>query len=144
MTISMTTMWLIVLIISVVVELVTLDLVSIWFCIGAIASFVLALYKVNSNIQIAIFIIVSLASFIVTRPLADKFLRGNVVKTNADRIIGKKSVVLKEITPNTRGEIQVLGKIWTAVSLDSQSIKVGEEVEVIAIEGVKAVVRKIN
>jgi len=140
----MTTIWLIVLIFSVVIEIVTLDLVSIWFSIGALASLILAFTKVSTQIQIAIFIIVSLACFIITRPIATKYLRGNIIRTNADRIIGKRAVVTKSILPNNRGEVKVLGNFWTAIALDNETIEVDEEVEIVTIEGVKAVVKKYN
>jgi Membrane protein implicated in regulation of membrane protease activity len=139
---SMSTIWLIVLVVSVIVELITLDLVSIWFSIGAVIAFFLSLLGLNSTIQIIMFIVITLLALTVTRPLANRFLKGNVVKTNADRIIGKQAIVLKEISRHSKGEVKVIGSIWTAVSVDNQLIEKDSLVEIVAIEGVKAVVKK--
>lgn len=65
------------------------------------------------------------------------------VSTNADRIIGEEARVIKEILPLKKaGQIEVLGQIWSAIAEDGQSsIPEGATVRVLAIHGVKAVVR---
>ena len=61
--------------------------------------------------------------------------------TNAGRYIGKDGIVIAQIN-NTLGEgqVNVLGSVWTARSENGSIIKVGENVQIKAIEGVKVIV----
>lgn len=49
----MTTLWLVVFLGLVLLEFATINLVSIWFAIGALASFIVSLYVENATIQVA-------------------------------------------------------------------------------------------
>jgi len=91
-----------------------------------------------------LFTIVSIICIIVSRPLAKKYLRGNTVKTNLDRVIGKHCLVTETITADNKGEVKVMGTLWSATSLDNEYIKAGEYAEVISIEGAHLIVKKIN
>lgn len=141
---SITFIWTLVLVISVIVEAITIDLVSIWFGIGAIAALIGEFFGLSSFIQMVLFTIVSIICIIVSRPLAKKYLRGNTVKTNLDRVIGKHCLVTETITADNKGEVKVMGTLWSATSLDNEFIKAGEYAEVISIEGAHLIVKKIN
>ena len=85
---STTLIWTIVLVIAVIVEAITIDLVSIWFGIGAIGALICDFLGIHEVVQVIVFAAISIICILVTRPLAKKYLRGNTVKTNLDRIIG--------------------------------------------------------
>ena len=140
----MTLIWTIVLVAAIVAEAITVDLVSIWFSVGAIVALVSdVFFKATEAIQITLFIIVSLSCIILSRPLAKKYLRGNTIKTNYDRIIGKHATVTKTITEDAKGEVKVMGNFWSASSLNNEVIEEGQYVEIPTIEGNHVVVRKI-
>lgn len=141
---SITFIWTLVLVISVIVEAITIDLVSIWFGIGVIAALIGEFFGLSPFIQMVLFTIVSIICIIVSRPLAKKYLRGNTVKTNLDRVIGKHCLVTETITADNKGEVKVMGTLWSATSLDNEYIKAGEYAEVISIEGAHLIVKKIN
>ena len=141
---SITFIWTLVLVISVIVEAITIDLVSIWFGIGEIAALIGEFFGLSPFIQMVLFTIVSIICIIVSRPLAKKYLRGNTVKTNLDRVIGKHCLVTETITADNKGEVKVMGTLWSATSLDNEFIKAGEYAEVISIEGAHLIVKKIN
>ena len=141
---SITFIWTLVLVISVIVEAITIDLVSIWFGIEAIAALIGEFFGLSPFIQMVLFTIVSIICIIVSRPLAKKYLRGNTVKTNLDRVIGKHCLVTETITADNKGEVKVMGTLWSATSLDNEFIKAGEYAEVISIEGAHLIVKKIN
>lgn len=141
---SITFIWTLVLVISVIVEAITIDLVSIWFGIGAIVALIGEFFGLSPFIQMVLFTIVSIICIIVSRPLAKKYLRGNTVKTNLDRVIGKHCLVTETITADNKGEVKVMGTLWSATSLDNEFIKAGEYAEVISIEGAHLIVKKIN
>lgn len=135
--------WLVILILSVVIEIITIDLVSIWISVGSL--FALLTYFLNFSlpIQIGVCVIVSLICFVIAKPLAKKYLTGNIVHTNIDRLIGKHALVTKEISENSKGEVKISGSYWTAVALNDDVIEAGSHVEILAIDGVKLVVKKI-
>lgn len=141
---SITLMWTVVLLISVIIEAITIDLVSIWFGVGAVAALICEALGLSQVLQVVIFAIVSVICIIISRPLAKKYLRGNTIKTNLDRIIGKHCLVTETITADTKGEVKVMGTLWSAVSLDNIKIEAGQYAEVVSIEGAHVIVRKIE
>ncbi|MBQ8131747.1 MAG: NfeD family protein [Bacilli bacterium] len=137
----MTMFWGVLFLIFLFIELVTINLVTIWFAIGSLITlFVTIFIECNVFVQTIIFIVTSLISLIVTKPLLRKFKVVNFEPTNSDRYIGKKGDVIKRITPKEKGEVKVLGTVWTAIS--DETLEVGDEIEVIKIDGVKLIVKK--
>ncbi len=136
-----TVCWIALLIIFAVAEAVTVQLVSVWFAVGALAGLIANLCGANVTLQIVIFISVSIICFIATRPLVKKFTANRIEKTNADRCIGDTAVVVEEINNvEASGQVKVNGNIWTARSLDNSVIPVNARVTVEKIEGVKLIV----
>lgn len=139
----MVLIWCIVGIAAFALECVTAgNLISIWLCAGAIAAAVVAACQVELWIQVVVFLVVSLLTVLVIRPVAVKYLRGNVIATNTDRLIGKTGFVTQEITAGHWGEVKVDGTAWSAVEVDGNAVAVGETVRIAAIEGAKLIVRK--
>lgn len=139
----MTLIWTIVLVVAIVVEALTVDLVSIWFALGAVIALIAETFHVDVTIQVILFASISIVSAIITRPLAKKYLHGNVIRTNYDRAIGKHCLVTETITPDNKGEVKVMGTLWLATSLNNELIEAGEYAEVVSIEGAHVVVKKI-
>ena len=122
--------WSAIFIFCTIAEIMTLGLTSIWFAGGALIAGILSLFKVDYTIQILVFAITSLVLLAVTRPFARRFLnQKKLAKTNIDGLIGKKALVTADIdNVNSKGQIKIMGT----------------EVEITAISGVKAIVRKGN
>lgn len=135
-------LWLTVLILSIVVEIITIDLVSIWITAGSIFALIAYALHFNLFIQITVCILVSLICFLFVRPITKKTMSGTIIHTNADRLIGKKGIVTKEIQKDTKGEVKVLGNFWSAITIDNQAIPVGKHVTILSIDGVKLIVRE--
>lgn len=135
--------WLILFVLLLVIEIISLGLTTIWFAFGALVAFILALIGVDFAGQIIIFVIVSFATLLLVRPLADKYLNKNTIKTNVEAMAGKTGVVTEEINNvSAKGRITVDGMEWTARSEDdSEVIAEGEIVTILKIEGVKAIVK---
>ena len=137
--------WLGVLIFSVILEALTLALVSVWFVPGALISMILAFIPgVPLWVQIVVFLLTSLALMIFLRPITDKLLIGKKVATNADAVIGEMAVVTEPINNlEAKGQVKVRGQIWTARAADKNATyEIGEIVNVVAIEGVKLICKK--
>lgn len=134
-------LWLGAIILFVVVEGVTVSLVSIWFAIGSAAAFIASLFTPSFWIQLAVFSVVSVISMALIRPLAQKYLIPRRHATNADRILGQEGVVVETIdNRKAQGRISVSGMEWTARSMENTPIPVDTPVTILRIEGVKVLV----
>ncbi|MBZ4647500.1 MAG: hypothetical protein PWR27_2424 [Petroclostridium sp.] len=143
--ISHVMLWLIIAIVLGIIEAVTLGVVTIWFAIGALLALIGAAIGFSLQYQIVIFLLSSGILLYYTRPIIKKYLKVGTVRTNADRLIGEKGVVTERIdVANGRGQVKVLGQIWSARSSDNQEIPEGERVEILDISGVKLVVKKLE
>lgn len=136
--------WAAIFLISLVVELSTDALVSVWFCLGALfAAAVTYIPGMPWWGELLVFLGVSLLSFLIIRPLVRRKLLRMGAKTNVDSLLGKKGVVLKEIAGLEKGEVKIGGLIWSAVQREGEKkIGPGEIVEVISIQGNKLLVKR--
>ena len=140
---NMIIVWCVVGVAALLFEILTIGaLTSIWFTVGALVALVLALLKVSTVIQIIAFVAVSILSLLMIRPLATNYLRGNIVATNYDSLIGSVVKVTKEISPDAWGEVSINGMTWSAVEVNHGTVEVGSHVKVLAIEGAKLIVKK--
>lgn len=133
-------MWLLVIILLTALEVVTINLVSIWFIISGIVSLFLSFAVDSFYIQFGVFVGLGIILMLLTRPYLVKKLSKKKVRTNFDRIIGKKGLVTEKIEKLKVGEVKVDGKRWSAISKDV--IDVGSTVIIEDIDGVKLIVRK--
>lgn len=139
----MTIIWIAAIIIFGIAEAATAGLVSIWFVAGAVAALLSLELGAVLWLQIVVFLTVSIAALIATRPLAHKMLDKTIVPTNADRVLHHTAKVTETIdNENTTGAVYIDGKTWTARSEDGDVIARGSMVTIVRMEGVKLFVRK--
>lgn len=136
----MTLIWVIAFLGLLLVEFLTVGLVSIWFAVGALAALITTFITESVLIQTIVFVIVSIATLLITQPLIKKFKVTTFEPTNSDRVIGKTAEVTKEIKPDEYGEVVIFGIEWLAVS--DVKLEVGTKVVVQRIEGNKLIVKK--
>lgn len=133
--------WATVIAVALIVEIASVQLLSIWFALGGVVALILCLFSVSPAVQITVFIAVSVISLLVFWPIARKINKKGYVKTNADRYIGMKGIVTQSISNlDATGQVKVDNQIWTARSKGSDNIPVGTVVTVEKIEGVKLIV----
>ena len=132
--------WLIIILFLSIIEVVTVNLVVIWFIASALVSLLLALLGVDFSIQFVVFVLLGLVLFLTTRKVLGKLLGKNEEKTNLERIIGMEATVTEKITKHNPGEVKVDGKKWTAVS--EKTISEGKIVKILKIDGVKLIVEE--
>lgn len=137
-------LWVILVVIFSLIEIFTLALTTVWFAIGALLMVFLSFFIDSFRIQALIFLLISAALLIFTRPVAIKKFRMGKEKTNVDSLAGKTALVVKKITEFERGEARVSGAIWSARSEDGLEIAEGKKCEIIRVEGVQLIVREIN
>ncbi len=136
--------WVGLIIVFAIIEGVTLGLTSIWFALAGIVALLLSFLNVSWVVQCVVFLVLSLIFVIYTRPIAKKYMKVGQTKTNVDAIIGQRGVLVKDITPHNTGQVKVKGQVWTAKSSDFETLSSGDEVEIISVEGVKLIVKKIT
>ena len=136
--------WVAALVVFLIVEAVTAGLVSIWFVFGSLVALICAALGAAVWLQIFWFVIVSVATLVLTRPLVKRYVDSRSVATNADRSIGRAAVVTERIDNlAATGAVKLDGVVWTARSTDDAvAIETGERVTVRAIEGVKLIVER--
>ena len=98
----------------VVVEALTVSLVSIWFAAGAVAALIVSGFTSSWLVQFAVFAVVSAVALAATRPLVKKRMTARRVPTNADINVGRKAQVLVEVTPDVTGRVRLDGVDWNA------------------------------
>ena len=140
--INMSPVWLILMVLFMIIEAAVPGLVSIWFAIGALAALLSALIGAPIWLQVLWFILVSLLSLWLTRPLVKKYVNSRVQPTNADALIGQDGVVTEAIDNiKSQGAVKICGQVWSARTADEAlSVPVDTVVKVLRIEGVKLIV----
>lgn len=127
--------WFVIAIVLGIIEVLTTNLVSIWFVISALVSMIVSTFTDNIIIQIGVFVVLG----ILLMPISKK-IKVIYTSTNFDRIIGMKGIVTEDITIDNIGEVKVDGKRWSAYS--DTDISKGESVKVLSINSVKIKVEK--
>lgn len=135
--------WMVILILCIVIEVLTLGLTTIWFAAGALVAIFAALLYAPIFVQVILFLLVSLTLLFFTRPIAVKYFNRDRVKTNVESMVGRQAIVTGEIdNVQATGQVTVSGQEWSARSWDDKvRIPAGAVVVVVAISGVKLIVR---
>lgn len=135
--------WLGIFVLALIIEAIGTDLVSIWFAFGALVALIISFTVAPWWVEIIIFSVVSAATLLLLRPLAHKWMRNNLVKTNVDEIINSKGIMTAKYDFLHHGEVKINGVIWTAISQnDKDVLNVGDIVSVVGISGNKLIVKK--
>ena len=134
-------LWLALVIFFAIIEGVTPQLVSIWFAGGALVSLIVSLFGAPLWVEIIVFVAVSAILLLLTRPLVKRRFSKQIVKTNADALVGGEAVVTQAIdNVEGAGLAKITGQVWSARSATGEPIPEGTSVTVERIEGVKLIV----
>jgi membrane protein implicated in regulation of membrane protease activity len=111
------------------------------FAVGAVAAAVFAALGGGVVLQVVAFVVVSVALVAVVRPIANRHrMQRPGLATGVEALKGKQAVVLQRVD-GSGGRIKLAGEVWSARALDgTQSYDIGQEVDVVEIEGATAIV----
>ncbi|GFI45196.1 hypothetical protein IMSAGC019_00506 [Lachnospiraceae bacterium] len=143
---NLTTFWLIVFVVCIVIEIITMGLATIWFAGGALIAAIGAVFGMPLVVQVILFTAVSLILLFFTRPVAVKYFNKDRIKTNAESLVGKQAIVISEIN-NLQGigQVTVSGQEWSArTTREGVTLPVGSVVAIRAISGVKLMVEDVT
>ena len=136
--------WLIAAGIFFIIEIATVGFLIFWLGIGALIAMALSFITGNLIIQTAVFVVSSSILILLTKPLVDKFTKKDSIPTNSKVLINKKGIVTADIDPvHGSGLVKVNGETWSAKSEDESFILKDTEIQVLAIDGVKLIVKPV-
>ena len=92
--------WLTVILFLSFVEIITINLVTIWFVASALVSLLLSFFDISFYIQFGVFVILGIILLITTRKPLEKMLQKNKQKTNLDRVVDMEGIVTEKISKN--------------------------------------------
>ncbi|MET9388476.1 NfeD family protein [Streptomyces sp. NPDC002928] len=109
--------------------------------VGAVAAAGMAGLGFDIVVQVLVFAAVSVALIAVVRPIAARHRSQRPqLATGIDALKGKQALVLERVD-GSGGRIKLAGEVWSARSLDvDRAYEVGQEVDVVDIEGATAIV----
>ena len=109
--------------------------------LAAVAAAIVAAVGASVVVQLIVFILGSIASLAVLRPIARAHLQMPVlVRTGTAALEGGRAVVLQRVDANG-GRVRIGGEEWSARSyMEDQVIEPGTRVEVVKIQGATALV----
>ena len=136
--------WIGIIVAAIVLEMLTDQLIAIWFMPSAIICAVLDLCSVPFPWQLFVFLLVSVAGIVLSRTVLKKYFNFTKTATNVEAVVGEKCVVLERIDNYAGcGQAKVRGQIWSARSIDDEeTFEVGDILRVVAVEGVKLICKK--
>ncbi len=109
--------------------------------LAAVVAGVVALAGAGPAIQLAVFIVGSIAAVGLLRPIARRHVSmPALMRTGTAALVGAKAVVLQRVDANG-GRVQIGGEEWSARAyMEDQVLEPGARVEVVRIEGATALV----
>jgi membrane protein implicated in regulation of membrane protease activity len=95
------------------------------------------------GVQVAAFVLGSVAALGILRPIATRHMRLPAhMRTGTAALIGTSATVLEQVDRDG-GRVKIGGEVWSARSYDEDAVlEPGDHVEVLKIEGATALVAK--
>ena len=134
--------WLGIITLCVIIEAITMELVSFWCIFGGIVALILAICKVPIEVQWITFGLVSLVLLLSLRKISLKYLVKKEEHTNLDAEFGKTAELLTDIKKNENGTIKIRGIVWNVTTNDNSELPAGTIVKLVNLEGNKYIVKK--
>ncbi len=122
------------------------EILTLGFFLGPIAlaaalAALVALVGGGLALQVTAFVLGSIASLAIVRPIARRHMRTPAqIRTGTAALVGARAVVLETVDQD-RGQVKIGGEVWSARSFDEDDVfEPGQRVEVLRIEGATALV----
>ncbi|MBC2398161.1 NfeD family protein [Clostridium tetanomorphum] len=135
-------LWVVIGIASIAIDLITSNLLFVWFTVGCLASLIALILNYSFTIQLITFIGVSAVFIAIGYPLAKEALNKTVIKTPTmeEGYIGRELLMEEDI--EEKSMIKLDGIYWTVKNQGEPIVK-GDKVKIIGIEGNKLIIKKI-
>ena len=130
------------LIVTIVIESQTMDIVTVWFMPSALIAMILGILKVSIGIQSLVFVSLTVVMLILSKTVFKRFFKRKAPeRTNVDALIGQEAVIVEAIDNRQAvGSAKLNGLVWSARAENEEDIlEPGDVVIVKAISGVKLI-----
>ncbi len=129
--------WLAVMVLCLVVEAASFSLTTVWGAISALVMIFLSRTNMPLRWQLILFLVLTIALVLITRPFAMKKLKLGKNTTNVNSMEGQEVLVVKRISKFEKGEVKAKnGVVWSAKNADENSDSEIPEGSVCVIEKV--------
>ena len=134
--------WIVIGIICLIIEIFTPGFILFSIGAGAVVAGVVARW-LPWQYQLIIFIITTLATFLLMRRFASFLLKpAGTPDSNVHALIGQTGVITKSIEPTKKGYVKLMGEEWSCIATnEGDTIVEGTIVEILKVDGNKVVVR---
>ncbi len=134
-------LWVVLAAVLAIGEVLTLGFLLGLIAVAAVLAAAVAALGAGLVIQLAVFIVASIATLALVRPVAKRHLRTPAqLRTGTAALVGAKGVVTERVD-DLSGQVKIGGEVWSARAfMDGQVIEPGARVEVAQIEGATALV----
>ena len=139
-----TIIWLVLVVVFIAMEAATVQLISTWFAVGALAAMVVCLLGAEVWLQLVVFFTVSIVLLILLWPLAKKQLKPKLVATNADALVGRTCTVTDAIDSVEGGRVKLGDVTWSARTDNGEAFPAGSQVKVLRVQGAKVIVEAVK
>ena len=136
--------WLVIFVLSLIIEGLTAELVSIFFSLGSLVALIMSFFTgIPYYIELVVFVVLSIISLLALRPVMNRVLKKEKRLTNIDEFVGKEIKLSKGYEQYSFGEANIGGIIWRVLNIEEKEpINEGAEAVVISVQGNKLIVRK--
>jgi membrane protein implicated in regulation of membrane protease activity len=141
-------MWLIFVIVGVVLGIIEvvaggeadIGLIGLAFIVGGLVTMAAQTWSPT----VVVTTVICVAYVTVGRRYVKRWMAVRKMPTNVDALIGRRGLVLQDISRHDAGRVQIESRQWRARAEGSVDIDAGKEVEVTAIRGATLEVREIE
>ena len=122
-------------------EVLTLGFFLGLMALGAAVAAVAAAAGASVELEVALFVITSIASIALIRPIALRHLKTpGRLRSGTAALVGARAVVLERVDAD-HGQVKIGGEVWTARPYDEDDVfEPGTRVDVMKIDGATALV----
>lgn len=139
--------WLIAAIVLFILEVITPGFVLANFGVASLAAAIAAWFGASMTVQVIVFVVACLASFVTLRPILHKTILRNSkqTRTNTDALVGRMGRVTDAIPQSPEvGRVQIDGDNWRAMSVHGAPILAGATVRIIRVDSTTVIVDQIS
>lgn len=142
-------LWIIVAVLLIVIEVLTQQIWTACFAIGAGAAAIMALCGAGLVVQLVVMALCAVLSFLLLVPVMKRWQKRNEeadhsrsARTGMEALLGRRAVVTHEIRPGECGRVRIDGDSWQAVAPGvERNIPRGSEV---VVTGFDSIILSVN
>lgn len=137
--------WILAALLLFIIEMFTTGFAVLCLAVGCVGGAIAAACDMSLEWQLVIFALVSLVALAAVRPVLKRsfYRNGEKVPTNVNAMVGRRGIVCNAIDSTDSGRVVIDGVDWKARSVEDEPIAEGTHVEIVAVDSVILIVKKV-